>query len=75
MHNPIFQSNSLDFSWKCEEETEKSISEWRQGNGTEEQKAAQPYSPGAAWRMYLHSEKMGRAFSVLMVTQAVEVSS
>lgn len=33
------------------------------------------YSPGAAWRMRLHSEKMERAFAILIAIEGVEVSS
>jgi hypothetical protein len=32
-HNLVFQSNSLDFSWKREEEAEMPMAGWRQGEG------------------------------------------
>lgn len=66
IHNLVYQSNSLDFSWKSEEEAEMPMSAWRQGNGPEKQKAVEPYSLSAAWRMHLHSEEMGRALRILM---------
>lgn len=56
----------LDFRWKREEEAEMPMSAWRRGNGPEKQKAAEPYSPSAAWRMCLHFEEMGRALRILM---------
>lgn len=31
MYNLVFQSNSFDFSWKCEEEADMPMSDWRQG--------------------------------------------
>lgn len=44
MHNLVFQSHSFDFSWKCEEEAEMTVPDWRQGwaRGTEGSSAFLP---------------------------------
>ena len=56
IYNLVYQSNSLDFSWKREEEAEMPMSAWRRGDGPEKQKAAEPHSPSAAGRVCLHPE-------------------
>ena len=56
IYNLVYQSNSLDFSWKREEEAETPMSAWRRGDGPEKQKAAEPHSLSAARRVCLHPE-------------------
>lgn len=72
IYNLVYQSNSLDFSWKREEEAEMPVSAWRRGDGPEKQKAAEAYSPSAARRVCLHPEGMGRALRTLRAIQGAE---
>lgn len=72
MHNLVFQSNSLDFSWKCEEEAEMPVSDWRQGEwarGTEGSSALFPKC--CLENVFV----LGRISAILLATKGVGVSS
>lgn len=67
MHSLVFQSNSLDFSWKCEEEAEMPMSDWRRGEWARGAAGSSALPPKRCLEEAFHSER-ARAVALLIAT-------